>query len=515
MTVSLNVLLLCDYHLPGSNANALADHINSFQKYSKHNIFVLSSVGDLPADFDIDVFDVLVIHYSIVVIGTSYLSEWAKERIANFKGLKVQYIQDEYREINRFQIEIDRLGIDLLFTCIPSHLWKYTYPDYILPRVTLRPTLTGYVPGHLLTLPAKPIAERGIDVFYRGRQVPYWIGSATMEKYEIAQEFSRRAHDSGLVLDLASSEHERLYGEEWLRRLGNARCTLGVESAASLLDFTGGFQRRTEAFVQAHPAASFAEVEAACFPGMDNRFSTAQISPRCFEAAAMRTCMVLFEGGYSGILEPGRHYIALKKDFSNFDTVCNSIRDHSYLQAITDRAYSEVAQNRKYAYSEFVKEFESSVSEVMAQKGIKPQGRRSIDITKLFRTAHTYYRPEVGRLHGPLYFANHGENLLFVSREFSEYCYHDIQLKVSVVSTRSVAEPVATLTSAVTVGGVVRTDPSCSIGHKVMGGSGSSEPVVLLTRQRSFFRRVLLFCWRLIPYRLRLLIEPVLLAIKR
>lgn len=480
MTANLNVLLLCDYHLPGSNANALADHINSFQKHSQHNIFVLSSVGDLPADFNIDAFDVLVIHYSIVIIGTSYLSEWAKDRIANFKGLKVQYIQDEYREINRFQIEIDRLGIDLLFTCIPSHLWKYTYPDHILPRVTLRPTLTGYVPEHLLSLPAKPIAERSTDVFYRGRKVPYWIGSATMEKYEIAQEFSRRARDSGLVLDLASSEHERIYGEEWLRRLGDARCTLGVESAASLLDFTGGFQRKTEAYVQAHPAASFAEVEAACFPGMDNRFNTAQISPRCFEAAAMRTCMVLFEGGYSDILEPGRHYLALKKDFSNFDTVCNNIRDHRYLQDITDRAYAEVAQNRRYTYSEFVKEFEAGVSEVMEQKGIKPQGCSSGDIAKLFQTAHTCYRPEVGRLHGPLYFANHGETQLFASREFSEYCYNDIQLKALVVATRSAA-----------------------------------QPVVLLTRQRPFFRRVLLFCWRLIPYRLRLTIEPTLRAIKQ
>ncbi len=479
MTPNLNVLLLCDYHLPGSNANALSDHINSFQKYSKHNIFVLSSVGDLPDDFNIDVFDVLVIHFSIVVFSESYLSESAKDRIANFKGLKVQYIQDEYRQINRLHIEIDRLGVDLLFTCIPSRLWGYVYPDHILPRVVLRSTLTGYVPERLLSLTAKPIAERTVDVFYRGRKLPYWIGSATLEKYDIATEFSRRARDSDLVLDLASSEHERLYGEEWLRRLGNARCTLGVESAASLLDFTGGFQRKTEVFTKAHPEASFAEVEDACFPGMDDRFNTAQISPRCFEAAAMRTCIVLFEGGYSGILEPGRHFIALKKDFSNFDTVCNNIRDHRYLQTITDRAYAEVAQNPRYAFSEFVKDFEAGISEVMAEKGIKPKGCSIVDIAMLFQTGHTFYRPEVGRLHGPLYFANHGEFKLFASREFSKYCYNDIKLKALVVGTR-----------------------------------GAAQHVVLLTRQRSFFGRALLFCWRLIPYRLRQTIEPTLRAIK-
>ena len=39
------------------------------------------------------------------------------------------------------------------------------------------------------------------------------------------------------------------------------------------------------------------------------------MSPRVFEAAAVRSCQILFEGRYSGILEPMVHYIPLKKDF--------------------------------------------------------------------------------------------------------------------------------------------------------------------------------------------------------
>ena len=46
------------------------------------------------------------------------------------------------------------------------------------------------------------------------------------------------------------------------------------------------------------------------------------ISPRHFEAAAFRVCQVLFEGRYAGVMEPMRHYIPLRKDFSNFDEVC-------------------------------------------------------------------------------------------------------------------------------------------------------------------------------------------------
>lgn len=485
---NLNVLIICDYHLPGSNANALADHINSFQKHSQHNICVISSVGDLPADFNLEVFDVLVIHYSIVVIGTNYLSESAKNRIANYKGLKVQYIQDEYREINRFQIEMDRLGIDLLFTCVPQSLWKYTYPDHILPWLVLRPTLTGYVPEALLQRPAKPIAERTTDVFYRGRQAPYWLGSVILEKYEIAQEFARLARGTELVVDLASEEGSRLYGDAWLQHLGNAKCTLGVESAASLLDFTGGFQRRTEAYIRQHPKASFAEVEAAAFPGIDNRFNTAQISPRCFEAAAMRTCMVLYEGEYSGILEPGRHYLSLKKDFSNFNEICTMIRNSARLQEISDCAYQEVALNPQYSNKRFVEEFETGVAEVMS---LKKQVPRRLDIEAIveqFQTVYADYRPEVGRLHGALYFRHSSKDEFYVSRAFVQHCAKDIDLlagsyKDVNVSQKPVRSPVHVFES--------------------------------IDQDRPPIRRLLLSWWRRMPYSLRLKIEPLLLLMKR
>ena len=50
------------------------------------------------------------------------------------------------------------------------------------------------------------------------------------------------------------------------------------------------------------------------------------ISPRCFEAAALRTLMVMYEGEYAGILEAGRHYVELKRDHSNIDEVVSAIR---------------------------------------------------------------------------------------------------------------------------------------------------------------------------------------------
>lgn len=437
---SLNVLVLCDYHTPGASANALADHINAFARFSRNNVFCYSNLGSFQDELDLELFDVIVIHYSLYLLGPNYLSESAKERIRRFSGLKVQFIQDEYRTLNAFQSEIDRLGINLLFTCVPPALWNVVYPKHVLPNLQLRPTLTGYVPERLLAVPRKPTAAREVDVFYRGRQVPFWLGRAAQEKDTIATDFSSRAAGSGLVLDTASSERSRVYGAEWIARLSNAKCTLGVESAASILDFTGAVQMRCEEYMQRHPQAAYDEVERNVFPGIDGKFNTAQISPRCFEAAVLKTCMVLFEGHYSGILQPWRHYVPLKKDLSNFDEVLAAIKDPVVLQRIADCAFDEVAMNALYSFAAFIEGFDDHVQQEFDSKGLR---RKSAPRSPegLFGRLYTNHRAEHGRLHGPLYYSNKVDNRFVANRVFVEICALDFDVN-AVAGTLTIREAV-------------------------------------------------------------------------
>jgi hypothetical protein len=481
----LNILILCDYHLPGANANTLADHINSFQKFSKHNIFLLSNIGDLPLDFRIDLFDVIVIHYSIVIFNDNYLSKSAKDYISKFKGLKVLFIQDEYREINLVQNAIDHLGINLLFSCTPRSLWKYIYPEHILPWLELRSTMTGYVPEALAQHIVKPISERSIDVFYRGRKLPYWIGSVTKEKYDIAQKFSYLASGTDLVVDLASDESARIYGDDWLKHLANAKCTLGVESAASILDFTGGIQRRTETYTQNNPQASFEEVEKEIFPGIDSRFNTAQISPRCFEAAAMRTCMILYEGSYSGVLIAGRHYLSLKKNFSNFKEIYNAIRDPKLLQEISDNAYREIVLNPFYSYKSFVEEFDKIIVEIIDQRKIVIQQKFN-NLFQEFLKINPQFKPQIGRLHGPLYFSNRIQNEFFISHAFTTHCLIKDELSFNYKSIIYVRDIV----------------------------SESQFNINLFSKlKKGLFLRIIFLFWRYIPYKFRNKIKALFLIL--
>jgi hypothetical protein len=66
------------------------------------------------------------------------------------------------------------------------------------------------------------------------------------------------------------------------------------------------------------------------------------ISPRHLEAVITKTAQVLVEGRYSGVLEPDRHYIPVRRDFSNLDEALERLHDLEAVEAMTERAYQDV-----------------------------------------------------------------------------------------------------------------------------------------------------------------------------
>ena len=256
----LNILLLCN--LPAKNANAVTiiHHILAFKTFSRHNIFLLSNTGALPSRLKLDHFDVLVIHYSIWITLENYISKSALERIRQFSGLKIQFVQDEYRTVNAIVSAIRYIGIDVLFTCVPSTEIDKVYPNESLPNVRKVNNLTGFVPNELLGRQVLPIAARPLDVSYRTRKAPYWLGELGTEKWRIVPRFLSATKHHNLKTDLSYNEQDRLYGEQWIKLMCSSKCVLGVESGASVFDFTGDIQKTVDSYLVGHPSAEFEEV---------------------------------------------------------------------------------------------------------------------------------------------------------------------------------------------------------------------------------------------------------------
>src|SRR5438067_6998926 len=154
-----------------------------------------------------------------------------------------------------------------------------------VPGVTTITTLPGYAPAELTGYASKPPVERRIDVGYRGREVPFWLGRLGQEKVAIGREFLARAERYGLRCDISSSEEDRIYGAGWYRFLRSCRATLGTESGASIVDFDGSVQARTRHYLVRHPRVSFEEVERAVLAPYEGNVVINTVSPRVFEAA--------------------------------------------------------------------------------------------------------------------------------------------------------------------------------------------------------------------------------------
>jgi hypothetical protein len=355
----LSVLLLCDNRR--SHAPNVCEHIGALQRLSRHRVDVFNPRGlGRSRLLQFNDYDVVVVHYTIFVLSDWYLAPWFREQLADFNGLKVQFIQDEYRQVDAVTARMRELGVDVLFSAISADVIPDIYGSR-LPGVDVLPTLTGYVPTELERRPLRPHSERRLDVVYRGRSVPFWLGRLGQDKVLIGREFVARASSTGLRCDIAWTEADRIYGEAWYRFLASSRATLGTESGASIVDFDGSVQERTDGYLAAHPNATFEEVEREILAPFEGNAVIEAVSPRVFEAAALGTAMINFSGRYSDIIEPWTHYVPLEKDFSNFDEVAAAARDEALQERIASRAHADLIASGVYSLRRFVEGFDREI----------------------------------------------------------------------------------------------------------------------------------------------------------
>jgi hypothetical protein len=354
----LRVLVLCDDG-PG-HAATVYDYLDAMQDRSRHEFVRFNPRRHDNRLLRFDTFDAVVVHWSLVLTLDVYVPPRIRAALRAYDGPKIQFIQDEYRWVDEMTAAMRDVGIDVVFSAIPSPAREQVYAER-LPDVELHTTLTGFVPEALLRRPVAPIARRSTDIAYRGRPVPYSLGALGREKVAIAQNMQAAAEKAGLRHDIAWDEDSRIYGDRWIDFVASARATLGTESGASIVDFDRECELSVKAYLRERPGAPFEEVARDVLAPWEGNIVINVVSPRIFEAAALRTALVLHPGIYSGAVIADRHFIPLAKDFSNSDEVCERLRDARYLQDMADRTYEEVAMAPRWHFDAMVSELDEVI----------------------------------------------------------------------------------------------------------------------------------------------------------
>ncbi|MBI2803420.1 MAG: hypothetical protein HYX68_00370 [Planctomycetes bacterium] len=356
-----NVLMLYDHN--ETHVKTIAHYLESFYRHSRFSYSYVASFS--PCEFDLNYFDAVVIHFSVRVCHAGHLSSSFARALKGHRGLKALFLQDEYENTGKAHQAIRDLGINVVFTCVPGPSIPTVYPPSAFPGVRFVPVLTGYAPLDIDRLHGgKPMRERSILIGYRGRRIGYWYGDLGQEKLHIGQRMKAICDARRLKTDIAWEESDRIYGN-WFEFLGNCRATLGTESGANIFDFDGELALAVQRAQYANPDVTYEEIRTQYLKDREGEVVMNQVSPKIFEAIAMRTALVLFEGHYSGVVQPGVHFLALKKDFSNVDEILAKLQDDALLETMTRRAYEDVIQSGRFSYAAFVRQVDEALFEQM------------------------------------------------------------------------------------------------------------------------------------------------------
>ncbi len=381
-------MLLLYYHPWERNASTVMEHVNSLPGYSKFNVWTINTGQGFPSGLNKLQFDVIVLHYSLFGLYYNLNSDFIKYLRRDDSSYKVAFFQDEYHYCQQRFNFLNQFNIDCVYTLVDPAYFPSVYLKYTRVQKLVH-NLTGYVSDDLIEAAkrfSKPDYARKIDIGYRGRQLKFYMGKGSQEKYEIAVRFREHAQGLGLKLDIESSEGERLYGDRWYKFLGDCKACLGTEAGVSIFDTEDIVRTEYERLVSGNPDITFEEMSEQLLNRYEGNIPYRTISPRHFEAAAFRICQILYEGEYQGILKPMIHYIPLKKDFSNFDDVINLFRDTRFRQQITENCYRDLIASGRYSYTNFIASFDQ---ELMAA-GFAPPTARDRNLTRTVSAAMTW-----------------------------------------------------------------------------------------------------------------------------
>jgi hypothetical protein len=196
--------------------------------------------------------------------------------------------------------------------------------------------------------PHRALNDRDSDIGFVGTLYHMLIGDR--ERTDLINYFNAHGAEMGLSCDIRLrtgdliTKHRNLVRNEWSNFLNGCRGIIGAESGPYFIDETGELRSKVAAFVRKSPSVSFEAVYERFFADKSSPVSGKTISSRHFEALGTKTCQVMIEGNFNGILEPNTHYISVKKDLSNISDAVLKFKDAKFREQIAECGY-ELAMN--------------------------------------------------------------------------------------------------------------------------------------------------------------------------
>jgi hypothetical protein len=370
VAVARRILVLFWY--PTAMRPAIRHHVRTFEASPLgHQVLYFNVRDGVPVWFRYLPCDVIVLHTTLLCLrwGDQFSRlKWDLRWLRDSPALKIAMPQDEYDHAEVLDEWLDELRVSVICTNFDEAFTPQLYPRMHMQARFIK-ALTGYIDtptAEAVTPKLRPIAQRPLDLVYRAAHLPYWFGGHGQLKHRIADIISRRAEEVGLRCDLSTRPEDAITSDAWFDFLASAKATIGCESGSSVLDRRGEIRAKVQWLLERTPGLRFEDVSD-CLPRGwdDHRFFA--LGPRHLEAVITRTCQVLVEGDYDGVLQANRHYLPLRRDLGNLDDVLHMARDHALLEKTATRAYEDLYLSGRYTYRSFAIQLDEIITPAPAR----------------------------------------------------------------------------------------------------------------------------------------------------
>ncbi len=258
------------------------------------------------------------------------------------RGKLVVFLGNEYDLMDEKIAFLQSVGADYVCSQLPVETARWVYSEGCSARVVSMPHALNprvYRPN--------PAIPRTLDIGFCGDIYYHFVGD--LERTALIQFFQERKTDLGLIAGFRLNA--RMGRSEWARFLNGCRGTIGAESGSYYLDRHGQLIQQAKAYQKRHADATFEEIFERFFRAPEIPYVSGKtISSRHFEPIGTKTCQLLLEGHYNGILRPLEHYIPIKQDLSNVQEAIRQFKDEIERSRIVERAYEYVMDQHTYGH---------------------------------------------------------------------------------------------------------------------------------------------------------------------
>ena len=282
-------------------------------------------------------FDLIILMHSVLGDNVEIIipfEQVLKERT----GKLLSFVGNEYDLMLKKKAFLQNVDADYIASQLPHEAHTFVYKELSAQLIDAPHALNENI-----YRPSK--SNKVYDIAFSGAKYGIFIGD--QERNNLIETMANLTPQLKNKINIGRNTN--LPRNLWVELLQSAKATVGAEAGTYYLDRNGSLLEQSKEYVQQNPDANLDDLLEKIFDNTSIEYVSGKaISSRHFEPVGTKTCQILLEGNFNGILKEGEHYISVKKNFSNLKDVIDVYSDHDLRNQIIERAYAYISENHTY-----------------------------------------------------------------------------------------------------------------------------------------------------------------------